>query len=239
MDTKTISVIIGLFILTISTCYSDPTDLNNLDSYKHIYQRKHIIRMFNDEQWTASLATDNIAYTIKPNNSLDFEIETVGTNGHSCWVKANALQIDAHYLHRKIFKKIDQEFECRLMIYLHDETAELIDSNNACKLYYCGVKAKLNGGVFTKKETNPECRTSYKHPALSYSIYTCNDKKNIIIEAMTGNGLKRLLLNNKLANRHRNGDNLIDIARRISHGASLRKQQLIDVTQSLPQSIFK
>jgi len=127
------------------------------------YLRKHTVWYFDGEKTHESEGIDKLVITPAGRDRLSFAIDTVANNGHTCSMEGVASRVGDHFEFRE---PVDldssltggESLECVLEFRVADQQIELRDVNHNCRLYYCGMRAKLDGVIFhrvTAEETQP------------------------------------------------------------------------------------
>lgn len=121
------------------------------------YRRVHTVQYFDGEKNRQLEAVDTIVINKPDNDRFPFTIDTVASNGHTCSMEGMASRTDDYLLFRELLDTDtdltgSKPAECVLELRLNGETVELHDVGNNCRIFYCGMHARLDGLVFTRTD---------------------------------------------------------------------------------------
>lgn len=134
-----------------------PGDKNIFGNYA--IQRDNFI--VNPEKGTKDPVKTEDCLTIKPSkeNTLHFSFNLVGANGHTCSMEGEAVFTGSAYQSVPDADDPDVPQDCRLQIHIRRNTIALSDPDGACREYFCGVRAGIDGVEFGRRLKVPrECK---------------------------------------------------------------------------------
>jgi hypothetical protein len=119
------------------------------------YLRKHTVSYFDGEKTHELEEIDKLVIRPAGRGRLSFAIDTVANNGHTCSMDGEASRVGDHFEFREpVDLDLDlaggESLECVLELRVADQQIELRDVNHNCKVYYCGMRAKLDGLIFQR-----------------------------------------------------------------------------------------
>lgn len=120
------------------------------------YQRLHTVHYFDGEEWLDLEGEDRLLLRDAGGGKLAFSVETVADNGHSCEMTGVAVSRPDGFEYRETLHLLPDEepVECVLRLKTDSQKVVLEDVDHNCRLYYCGVRAKLNGLEFGRVPPN-------------------------------------------------------------------------------------
>lgn len=146
---------LSTLVLTLSVCWQ--TACTSTGVSKDIlgdYQRRHPVRYFDGEILHDLEETDTIHLRNAGSGKLAFTVAIVSDNGHTCRMDGVAAPIRDGFEYREVLDLPPADdgkpFECILRLKVGAKQVTLQDLGHNCRLFYCGVKAKLNGLSFVR-----------------------------------------------------------------------------------------
>ena len=89
----------------------------------------------------------SLEISAKSKNEIYFNLETVGSNFHTCHVEGIALQKNGYFEFNK--NNTVKEESCRIKIWYIANEIDFEDVGYKCKNYYCGARASIQGVSFS------------------------------------------------------------------------------------------
>ena len=99
--------------------------------------------------------------TLKPSkgSTLHFTFNLVGANGHTCSMEGEAVFTGSAYQSVPDADDPDVPNDCKLQIHIRRNTIALEDLDGACRQYFCGARARIDGVEFGRRQKVPkECK---------------------------------------------------------------------------------
>ena len=148
-------LIFFLVSFAIVNLHSDCTSISDRPGISSKYLRNHKISYFDGGITHHFAVEDTLEIGNVERNQFRFKIDTFANNGHTCSVEGIASKVGEHF---EFHEPLDMSIEatggkaliCVLRFKFSDSRIELEDVDHSCRLYYCGMRAKLNGLVFLK-----------------------------------------------------------------------------------------
>jgi hypothetical protein len=115
----------------------------------------HKVRYFDGKTTHLLEGVDKLTIGPVGRGWAQFSVDTIADNGHTCRIDGVALQAGDHFEFRASLD-LDpgltggQSLQCLLELRVKGQKIELRDDDNHCKLYFCGMKAGLDGLLFRK-----------------------------------------------------------------------------------------
>ena len=144
-------LLLGTALIWHSACAPVHVDSQLAGEYLHT----HTVSYFDGEKSHELEEIDKLVITPAGRGLLRFSIDTVANNGHTCSMNGVASEVGDHFefrepVHLDSRLKGGESPECVLELRVADQQIELKDVNHNCRLYYCGMRAKLDGLTFLK-----------------------------------------------------------------------------------------
>jgi hypothetical protein len=123
------------------------------------YERVHQVFEFTGAGKQYRNAKDGMTIKRIGKGRSRFEINTIANNGHSCTMEGTAKKV-TNYLEYHEVLDVDpvepggKSPECILKIKPSGESLVLHDVSNNCRMYYCGMRGKLDGLQFYPAQLN-------------------------------------------------------------------------------------
>ncbi len=105
------------------------------------YVNIHDVSWYDNGTWRQDATQDELSLTPLTQNRYLFEIQTVGTNIHTCDISGIAREENGAQVYR--------DGSCVLTLQPTRQGYRLIDKDNGCKAESCGMNASLEGLEFT------------------------------------------------------------------------------------------
>jgi uncharacterized protein len=134
-----------------------PEDKDIFGNYS--FQRDNFL--YNPDKRTDEPVKTEDCLTLKPSkgNSIHFSFNLVGANGHTCSMEGDAVFTGSAYQSVSDAADVDAPKNCKLQIHIKRNTIVLEDVDGACREYFCGARAVIDGVEFGRKQKVPkECK---------------------------------------------------------------------------------
>lgn len=114
------------------------------------FYREHTIGYFDGERKRESLVIDQLSVRALGGDRLALAIEVYADNGHECRLEGELHRQDQTWAFREAYELDGQSYCCRLLVHPTDDGVVLEDVDHACRLFYCGMRGRLDGLRFER-----------------------------------------------------------------------------------------
>jgi uncharacterized protein len=121
--------------------------------------------LYNPEKGTKEPVKTEDCLTLKPSkgNGIHFSFNLVGANGHTCSMKGEAVFTGSAYQSVPDTDDAGAPKDCQLQIHIKRDTVALEDVDGACREYFCGVRAVMDGVELGRKQkVSKECKPWFR-----------------------------------------------------------------------------
>jgi uncharacterized protein len=117
--------------------------------------------LYNPDKRTDEPVKTEDCLTLKPSkgNGIHFSFNLVGANGHTCSMEGEAVFTGSDYQSVPGVGDADAPKNCKLQIHIKRNTLALEDIDGACREYFCGARAVIDGTEFGRRQkVSKECK---------------------------------------------------------------------------------